>query len=108
MGMSLGPAEIKRLESLLDSAGLLAIDFLEVASSQSAKAILNLSNTRDFALGAAYGYVMSMYAQSSKASLSEGETIELLAVVLSGLSRIDPYKLAAYALKNNESFEDLK
>lgn len=106
--MSLGAAELKRLESLLDSAELLSIDFLEVASSQSAKALLNLSNKRDFVLGAAYAYVMSMYAQSSKSSLSENETIELLAVVLSGLSKIDPYKLAAYALKNSESFEDLR
>jgi hypothetical protein len=106
--MSLGPAELERLESLLDSAELLAIDFLEVASSQSAKALLNISDRRDFVLGAAYGYVISMYAQSSKASLSENETIELLVTVLLGLSRIDPYKLAAYALKNSESFEDLK
>ena len=107
MGMGLGSAELKRLESLLDSAEILAIDFLEVASSRSAKALLNLSNTRDFALGAAYGYVMSIYAQSSKANLSESETIELLATVLSGLSRIDPYKLKAYAL-DSENLEDLK
>lgn len=106
--MALGSAELARLEKLLDTAELLTLDFLEVASSESAGALLKLSNRRDFVLGAAYAYAMTTFAQASKANLSETDAVELLSVVFLRLSRMDPYKLAAKALAHSAGLEDLK
>jgi hypothetical protein len=96
--VTLGAPDLKRLEKVLDSTEMLMPDFYEVVQSDAVKAILEVSNHRDFVLGVAYAYAMANFALQGRATYSQSEAIELLSSVLVRLSIIDQRRAHAQAL----------
>lgn len=96
--MTLGAPDLERLEKVLDSTEMLMPDFYEVVQSDAVRAILEVSNHRDFVLGAAYAYTMTNFALQGRATYNQSEAIELLSSVLVRLSMIDQRRARVQAL----------